>query len=362
MSQAQTNAFISCRRASRSRPLHALRAALAWSPALLLAACGGGGGDGGAAPPPGPGGVTAVAITEANAKPVAADALASAININTSQSALLSGVQVQSGGSSGGALVLAQVVRDIAVGQPASAPQAMGVQAQGTYACELGGTITVDGNIATSAGPTAGDSFTITARACKETIRGVVTTLNGTLSVNVTSGSATTVPFHVVMTLVARDLSTETASERTTSDGDMVMDWTANSDTDQTMILSGSALRAGVTRGGVSHTATWRDYRQELHLGGATATSAVAATIESVIGRVSASPVSYHVTTPAAITLDTNAHAITAGSIHVTGAANSQLLLTSTGPDAFRLQVDASGDGTYEATQTTTRSELESLL
>jgi hypothetical protein len=48
--------------------------------------------------------------------------------------------------------------------------------------------------------------------------------------------------------------------------------------------------------------------------------------------------------------------------VKVVGAANSQLVATIDGNGAVALQVDANGDGTFEANSSSTIAELKTLL
>ena len=86
----------------------------------------------------------------------------------------------------------------------------------------------------------------------------------------------------------------------------------------------------------------------------------LSATVQTNNSRLGASPVSYSISTPTAITVN-SAGAITAGAIKVIGS-NSSLLLTVTSSDSFSLQVDTNGDGSYESTSTVTRSQLQALI
>ena len=52
---------------------------------------------------------------------------------------------------------------------------------------------------------------------------------------------------------------------------------------------------------------------------------------------------------------------LSAGSISVVGASNSRLTLTVNADGSTTIQVDANGDGVFEATQTATAAELRAL-
>lgn len=336
---------------------------IGFAAAALLAGCGGGGGGGGgtsAAP-------TAVQISQANAKPVGADASGSVQNTSAQGSTgLITGVQVQAGGGAQipSTLLLAEIVRSIPGGTVGPA-MALGVTVPPTTeACPNGGSMTVSGTVASSTALSAGDTLSITASGCGVTVAAQPTTLNGSLSFTVNSGSVARTPvypFHVVMSLATTNLSVTTGSVTQTSNGDITLDWQATSSTVQTLTASGSTLSNGSTASGVLRTTTWRNYTQSLTMNNALMTGVLTAAVESTNSRLGTGGGSYTVSTPTAVQWDAATGDPTAGVIRVVGASNSTLRITF-GAGTATLEVDADGNGSFESVVNSTPAELKSLL
>jgi hypothetical protein len=332
---------------------------------VLATGCGGGGGGGGDA---GTGGGTpaAVQITQANARPVGAHASDSVQNTNATQGStgLITGVQVEgpAGGGSPATLLLAQVARSIARHGSAGA-LATGVAVSESVACDGGrGTISITGTLADENRLAAGDTLTTTASNCATFINGQGVTLDGAMSLTVTSGEvAEAFPFHVVMRVVATHLSITAGGVTTRSHGDLTLDWTASSSSTQTLVATGTSLTHGTTASGVSRSTTWKNFRQSVGIAAANVTSSLSAAVETDSARLGSSGGSYTISTPTALSWNTATGVPTAGVVLATGAANSQLRITF-GAGGATLQVDANGDGNFEDTLNSTAAELRSFL
>lgn len=329
------------------------RASLLCLPALLLAACGGGGGGGGG-DDGGSGGstVSGVVITSTNAKAVAADAVEVAADGQYAEggTSLVLGAQVDAG-SGGGALRLTDVGRRFMTMTPAGGSLATGVAVDQTVNCDSG-TLRLTGEVSDS-GFTAGNTVNYTASSCK---LGTMT-MNGSMTIKLLSGSisqASTFPFSLSMQVTVADFSIADGTGTETINGDMKIDISASSATSETLSVSGSSL---ATSGG--HTAVLKDYTVSMSVSGSVTTQSVSGTVETTNSRIGGT-VSYTISTVTAITY-TDSGSVTGGAIKVSGAG-STLLVTVTGADSFKLEIDANGDGVYETTQTTTRSELAALL
>lgn len=331
--------------------------------AALLSACGGGGSDGGSGAAAAP---AAVQITQANAKPVGAHAADSVQNTGAAQGStgLVTGVQVQGGGGSGDAstLLLAEAARSLAARGNGLA-MASGVAVNESATCTGGGSIGLSGSVANSVQMGAGDNLTVTASQCREVVNGQSTTISGSMTMTVASGAMTTngTPFHVVLTIVARQLSVTTGGVTTSSDGDLTLDWTFTSQTVQTLLASGTALANSTITGGVSRSTTWRNYRQSISLSGNEVTSSLSAGVESDSAKLGTGGGSYAVSTPTHLRWSTLTGLPASGVILVTGAGNSRLKVTFSLAGAA-LEVDADGDGSYESVVDSTAAELRALL
>lgn len=333
--------------------------------ALLLAACGGGGG-GDDAPPP-PAGATPITLTSANSKAVAADAVENATNTEAADAgaSLVTGVQVEAGGSAGsgtGGLAAAALVL---AGKASALPAlATAVAVDRTENCTGGGTLSMTGSVSGGSSLVAGDTLTMSASNCRESVGGVLQTLNGSMTISIMSGSFTNAnlfPYSITMAIVARNFGIASGGVTTTTDGDLLMVLSATSGTAQSTTLSGTRLANSTTTSGGTRSATLKNYRQELTVGSTTVSSNVSGTVETVNSRLGSGTHSYVVSTPTPLVINIATDAYVSGSMKIVGN-NSALLVTVTGSNAFSVQVDGNGDGTYESSSTATRAELDALL
>jgi len=334
---------------------------------LVLVGCGGGGGGGGGTTA-GAGGSTtapqAVSITETNAKPVAADALNTVQGTSATQSTnLLTGVEVQTqaGTAPAGVRAMAEMARLASTSRVGRATLATGVAISESLACESGGSLAITGNVSGGEGLVAGDSITITANNCKMGIDGFLTTMNGSMSMTIVSGNMNTIPFNVVVSFVATDLSVEADGTTVVMSGEVRLDWTSSSVSSETMVASGSSMTVRETTGGTTHTSTMKNYSQSVSVNGFITTSSLSATIETSSTRLGASGGSYTISTPTPVVWNSSTNVVTAGVVKVVGANNSQLVMTVTGNNTVSIQIDANGDGTFESTVSSTVAELGAL-
>lgn len=337
--------------------------ALCCATLLALAGCGGGGGDAGG--PPAGGFQATLAISTSNAKPVAADALDSATNIDAARGAsnFVISAQVEPAALSSPALRLAQAASALGARRGAGTGLLLAAAVNETVACSGGGTVTVSGNVAASDGFTAGDSATLSAAGCRETIDGVLTTMSGSLALTITGGSFSATaafPRHVAMTIQASNFSVTAGSDASTASGDVSMDLTETGPDAAAVVLTGTSLSSQVTTSAGTRSFTMRSYRQALAIAGGSTSYTVTGDFETSNSRLGTGTVAYHVSTPAAL-VASSAGDLSAGSLRVDGKA-SALLLTVTGSNALRLEVDADGNGSFESSSTATLAELQALM
>lgn len=335
---------------------------LAIAGALVLASCGGGGGSPGSGNGGiGGGGPQSVAITESNAKPVAASAMDAAQNSSATSGATLPvAVQVDAAGPTN-LEVIAEIARR-AVQSFKAAPLPAGITISQTEACTLGGTATVTGNVASPNGIGAGDSLSISMSNCAESVGGLTTVMNGQMSVSIASGTiGDTLPFHVVMNVTATNLSTQAGGVTSVGNGDVRLDWTVNSVTSQTLSATGNSMSSRQTSSGTTRSITLRSYTQTLGISGSTLTGALNATVETDSTRLGATAVTYTVSTQSPLVWSAATRLPTAGALKVVGANNSQLVATFNVDGTVNIQVDANGDGSFERTVASTAAELAGL-
>lgn len=333
--------------------------ALALVSTFVLASCGGGGGGGGSTGTgSAPSGPQPVAITETNAKPVAASALDAAQDTSATEGAGVLGVQVDAGGSPPvNFRLIAESVR-FAANTFSAAALPVGTTVSQTSNCSLGGTVAISGQVAGTNGMTAGDSLSITFNNCTETAG---TTMNGQLTVTLQSGSLTALPFHVVIATTATNLTVTSNGTTAVSNGSFTLDWTASSETIQTITVSGSTMSSRETVSGTTHTTTLRNFSQTVSINGTSVGASLSATVETDSSRLGGTAVTYTVSTPTPVVWNESTGTVTAGVVKVVGANNSQLLVTVNADTSVTLQVDANGDGVFEKTITSTTAELASL-
>jgi hypothetical protein len=337
-------------------------------PALVLAACGGGGGGGG--DDGGGGGTPALestlVVSDGNAKPVAADGLDATSNgaAVSAGGGLITGVQV-SPSAPGGVVApslpsVAFKLATMAANRPAVAAGV--VITPQTEVCALGGTITVSGNVSGGSSLVAGDTLSITANNCTETVDYAATTLNGSLRIDISRGrfdpNSTSYPKSITMQLTASNLAMDRLGVVNVSTGDMKIELNQTSASTAVTTLSGNSLTNTWSHDTVTRSSSLRGYRIRQESFGSQLTTNIQASVVSshpLIG----TDVVYQVSTPRP--LITDLALVVSGSIKVTGV-DSGLLLTITTVDNFTLEVDADGDGTYETSTTTTTAELRGLL
>ena len=337
-----------------------LRAGVSVGAALALLACGGGGGGGGGGGAPSVPSATGLVITSANAPSVAAEALETSTSTDaTAAGQFVTGIQVDAGASGGShPQMLASAARALLAKPRTTGPVATGAAV--SQACTGGGSITVDGTTSGAAFPVAGDSLSISASHCSETVDGTTVVLNGSVSIAITSGSydssSAVYPKSVTMRIVSTSLSVSAAGgPKEVFDGDLTLALT------ETSASSGSltATAASLVSTTASHRITLTDYKLEAAQTSTGSTLRVSTNVETNNARFGSTPVRYSLTTETPVTVSSSG-AVTAGSIRVSGS-NSSLLLNVTATDTFSLQVDTNGDGTMDSTSAVTLADLQAL-
>lgn len=333
-------------------------AAVLCAPWVLLTACGGGGG--GDAPS---GGSTAsgVVITSSNAQPIAAEAVETASSTDATAGAdFLMGVQVDDRAGSAHALLLARAAQRLVAKAPASAGLATGVTTTETVPCTSGSlnlTVTTSG----SGTLAAGDSFQMTANSCSEGSGADLMVMNGTITITVLSGTydpvSTVYPKTLSMRIVAQGFSVTAGGETEVFTGDLTLSVNETSATSASLSIKADSLTSNL---GGSHSLTLTNYSMTATESSSGSAITMSASVQTTNGRLGSGTFSYTVATVTPLAVSASG-AITGGSIKVTGSGSS-LLLTATGSDAFTLQVDTNGDGTYDSNTPVTRTQLQALI
>lgn len=345
-------------------PSKFLRGALLAVPAFLMAACGGGGGD--SAPGPGVSAVSQLLITNANASSAAADGLLQTTNFGAAYAGvgLVTAAQVDAGAAGANTLRLAAVARKLITLVPDGPALVTGATVTNTFACTSGGSMTVTETSSGGAGMVAGDAVTISTSNCVETVNGVVVRMNGTMAISITSGSydaGSAYPRSVGMRIDAQNFSITESGITSYSHGVLDISLIENSATDSSVALNSSSLVNSISNGSVTYSVTLKSYFHRVDATSLTTTVEMSSTVETNNSRLgSGSTVSYQVSTPTAIVLNEFGDFVQ-GSLKVVGRS-SALLLTVTSVNAFSLQVDTDGNGTYESNTALTLAQLQAAL
>ena len=317
--------------------------------AAVLTACGGGGDSGGGTAE------QAVPITATNAAAVGAEATDAGSGGLANSLAFLTGVQVSTDMAPAPSTIgsLASALRLIL---KVKAPKALvGVTSTETEQCPGGGSLIVAVNEASEARSTVGDSFQATFSNC--VIEGATT--NGALSVRLTEINANE-------TLIVADL---TASQFTAVVGGvggrlagsmrLTLDDTNSAITRIT--ISGSFTADRLRSGNVRATRTVSNYQytfaRTVSSGSTSATFAmdVGGTFPTI------GTASFNARSTQAFVTPSGATHPTSGIAKATGAGGSNVTVTVIA-GGVRLDVDADGNGTVDATQNRTWAELEAQL
>ncbi|HEU0199847.1 MAG TPA: hypothetical protein VFR86_05385 [Burkholderiaceae bacterium] len=324
----------------------------------LLSACGGGGGDGGTPPPAGgPAPAPAVTITSNNQTALARSTLGGGLGLGNARVlaaqpgaralAVLPGSAPQMAPP---LAVIAQRGIDVAVRPRPSAaafrPRALAVTTE-TEACGFSGSITIafddrDNDEDVS----AGDDIAVTFNQCRESAEDLI---NGTVVVSITSVSAASASrLEFAGAMAFQSVTVAFGSTTATLNGSLAVAFL------ETTSLSRLTLTVGA--GGLTLTIAQPGYSDTIiYASGAridvTSTVSPAATSVSMNGSFSASSIGGTVTVATlqpVRQLDVDVYP-SSGQILVTGAGGSRLRITVLSNTTVRLELDADGDGTFEA-------------
>jgi hypothetical protein len=286
------------------------------------------------------------------------------VSAGTTGASLVTGAQVQGdpGATVGSPAQLAAAARKLTAMAPALASTATGVSVNESAPCDLGGPISITGEVAGGNALVAGDTLTITAANCKAMVEGVATTMNGSMTMRVVSGTYRTdvkaYPSQIVMSITARSLSMSGNGVTNLSNGDLQIDLREQDFFTANMALSGAELTNSVTTSAGTRSGTLKNYRQSLAVTDVTVANSVTAAVEATNGRLGT--VAYQVDTPAPLVIQKDGD-FQSGSLKIVGN-KSALLITVTAENTFKLELDADGDGTYESSTTATLADLKALL
>jgi hypothetical protein len=178
------------------------------------------------------------------------------------------------------------------------------------------------------------------------------------MSITVNSGDMGqmgTLPFSMSISYRIQNFAIADSTGSQTVNGDMRIDLTVNSDHSESMTVTGGSLNSASG----THSVVLKNYTVTMNVSGSGISQTVGGTVETTNARLGGT-VSYQITTVTPFIVNSSG-SLAGGAIKLTGNG-SAMLVTVTGTDTFKLEVDGNGDGGYETTLTSTRSELDSLL
>lgn len=314
----------------------------------LVAACGGGGGDG-AAPAP----TASVAITAANQQQVARAAASSVTSVAGAGSI---GAFASSSGASAARLPGLSRQVALALGTARATALSARVRPLATESqqidCPAGGSVIVTLTFSNPTQFTPGDTLGMGFNNCKTTSSD---NANGTVSIVLSSHAQTAVGQNFAGTMSLNLTATE-GNRTSTVSGSVSASYTdlSVSSSRLDLTIGSSGLTASVTGGGTSETI------------GYAAGFSISQTDTSTDSSVTVNGSIDSSLLAGRITLQTTAPIVqgaadaypSSGALRITGASGSALLLTVQSTTALQVQLDANGDGTYEASATYTWTQM----
>lgn len=317
--------------------------------AAALSACGGDGGDSSMPPPS-----QQAAITSANQDSVAHASVIAGLSITDVQSASSGGGNLATASSAMGrlnALFAGGGARRFVASAraPSARPSAVTTD---TQPCAFGGTVTSafddrDGNNLLS----AGDVITVTFTQCSDASGSSV---DGTMTITTTSVTSDT---QFAATVAVSHLTAADGTLTAALDGGLSLtEVDSETQSHTTLTVGSSGLTAAITSSTYDDTIT---YAQGFNVD-ETDDSVNASSTASIAGTISATSLGGSVTlaTPTPIVAFFEDDFASSGQHAVTGANGSKLLLTIVDDTQVREQLDANGDGSYEADTTVAWTSL----
>jgi hypothetical protein len=316
----------------------------------ILVACGGGGSDGPATPNPGPAPAAKATLNEANYIAVAQESLSSS-NFLADASTLAVGAEI----NNADVLVRFGQVEAGKLSVRLAGKQALvtGVASTSIEQCAGGGKMeTVENDINGNGQPNAGDSVSLTATNC--VFQG--STLNGglTLLVNSFSGNADAPPFSAKMTLMFTNLTAKSAAASSTANGTMVLSLGVPTSNSSNVSLTSTQFTSTATYGATTYSRSLNDYTVAVDLNGTSSTTKAAGTLTSS----AFDSKSVLIATPVPFVRQLSQTRPSSGRATATGLNGAVVQVTAISATQVKIDLDANGDGTFEATVTKLWSDL----
>lgn len=321
--------------------------------AALLAACGGGGGsDADSGVPVVP---SAAAITATNLEGVARQTLVAATYLSDA-TGLVTGAQMAPDARLLFAFTRAQLDRLPRL-FGSRTRVVTGVTSTDTFACTGGGSISVqttdnngDGNV------NVDDSSLLTASNCVED----GATINGTIGLRFTavSGDLNTDAYTATVAVTLQSLRATTAAGTASGSGEFTLVIASTDANTGNLGLTVPSLSVAGSFGGVADTVTMQNFSLASSWNLSAGRLRTSTTVSGTVGSTALAGGTVTLTTlQPLVQFDTDVYP-SSGQITATGAARSQLRLTVQSATNVLLELDATGDGTYESNVVKTWASL----
>lgn len=340
---------LSCRISVR-RPCAATRLAASAVLAAALTACGGGGsGDSGTPVVP-----SAATISASNYEGVARQSVVAATYLDDA-TGLITGAQVAPSAQTLFAYTRAQLRR--LPGLFASrTPLVTGATSTDTFGCTGGGSISVQSTDNNGNGNVdVGDSATLTALDCIEegaTISGAIT-----LSFSAVSGDLDSDVYNATVSVSLAALRASTPAGNAAGSGQFTLAISSNGSS-SSLDLSVPSLSITGSFGGISDTVTMQDYRMTSASALSGGRQRVSTTVSGSVGSAALAGGTVTLATVAPLVQFEGDLAPSSGQITATGASSSRMRLTVQSTTSVLLELDADGNGAYEASVVRTWASL----
>jgi len=329
--------------------------------ALLLAGCGGGGSGSSASSGSGSS-VALAALTNSNAQ------TASAVSTNSANMAVgggqLGGGALAAAGvtnTKGGNLNLSALARAIVTAVQGNAGQLtagglVGGVIQKTVPCDVGSVAVTWDDADNSGTLTSGDSFSMNFNSC--TFYSVNATISGGLAMTnmvFTGNPGVTTAWSAKADFTFNNASVQEGSVSGQLNGDMGFDLSTTDSITDTGSISGSSLTV-VQNGRTTTLSNYAiDFTQNANSGAYTLAINGGVYDTKLGGKIDVK------TTTTFSGINLAAGAPDTGSLTMTGANNTSVVLTAQGGGNVQLQIDSNGDGQVDSVVNTTYNQLSSL-
>jgi hypothetical protein len=337
--------------------MKSVRISAACGPKLLLstvalcalAACGGGGGgsDSGSAPTPAPVSQTlnSSSYTTGIQEVFAADA-----KLQTGGGTVTSVLGVDATAMPSAAQRMQSLLPLFEGRLQSASTVAIGVESSAVQACAVAGNINVTANDANNNGRfDSGDNGTIVFNACNDG----TSTSTGTLGMtfNTWTGNLATPQYKADITGVYTNLRTVAAAETIVMNGTTRLVVESNYLSPATSTLTTDGLTISGNVAGVDYNRVYTNFRS-VHTHVPDPVAGARDTISIDGGLVSSNINGQAVQIRTGATIVTKPQVLVSGALEVTGADKSMARLTADGANKALIELDANGDGTFEAKTT----------